>query len=241
MRSSLPLLVSVLLFAAAGWAAGNEWEDKCPQYAAVVDTNCRAEIDTALGSLGLPKGISLTSPLLDDQNLLKTLNPLYEKEYSTGNVYYAFDRVTPSAACCFAVCQYDAQICTCLYSNDDLKSTVRRRLYSTATASFKVPCKFSIGCDGKMTESRLQVCRQAAAAAAPSPSPAPVPVPPSPTAPFPILPQPAPISSTAANAVANAVASGSGSGAIANAQANAVGGASSNAVAKASAVSTGKL
>ncbi|KAJ9526776.1 hypothetical protein QJQ45_017475 [Haematococcus lacustris] len=131
MRSSLPLLVSVLLFAAAGWAAGNEWEDKCPQYAAVVDTNCRAEIDMALGSLGLPKGISLTSPLLDDPTLLNTWSPLFDKEYSTGNVYNAFNRVSPSAACCFAVCQYNAQICTCLYSNDDWESTVRRRLYST--------------------------------------------------------------------------------------------------------------
>ncbi|GFH26666.1 hypothetical protein HaLaN_24849 [Haematococcus lacustris] len=98
------------------------------------------------------------------------MNPLYEKEYSTGNVYYAFDRVTPSAACCFAVCQYDAQVR-----------------------------------DG-ILQGPMQV-----------------------------------FNSTAANAVANAVASGSGSGAIANAQANAVGGASSNAVAKASAVSTGKL
>ncbi|KAL6748318.1 hypothetical protein V8C86DRAFT_2880799 [Haematococcus lacustris] len=221
MRSSLPLLASVLLFAAAGWAAGNEWEDKCTQYAAVVDTNCRAEIDMALGSLGLPKGISLTSPLLDDQNLLNTMNQLFEKDYYTRNVYYAFDRVMPSAACCFAVCQYNVQICGCLSYNNNLKSQVVGRLYGTATASFKVPCKFST--------------------TAPPPSPAAVPVPPSPTAPFPILPQPAPISSAAANAVANAVASGSGSGAIANAQANAVGGASSNAVAKASAVSTGKL
>ncbi|KAJ9525835.1 hypothetical protein QJQ45_009296 [Haematococcus lacustris] len=167
------------------WAAGNEWEDKCPQYAAIIDTNCRAEIDTALGSLGLPKGISLTSPLLDDPTLLNTWSPLFDKEYSTGNVYNAFNRVSPSAACCFAVCQYNAQICTCLYSNDDWKSTVRRRLYSTA----------------------------------------PVPVPPSPTA-LPVLPQPqpAPISSAAASS-----------------QANSVGGDSSNAVAKASAVSTGKL
>ncbi|GFH26669.1 hypothetical protein HaLaN_24852 [Haematococcus lacustris] len=86
MRSSLTLLVCVLLFAAAGWAAGNEWEDKCPQYAAVVDTNCRAEIDMALGSLDLPKGISLTSPLLDDQNLLNTMNQLFEKDYYTRNV-----------------------------------------------------------------------------------------------------------------------------------------------------------
>ncbi|GFH30170.1 hypothetical protein HaLaN_28968 [Haematococcus lacustris] len=122
MHSSLPLLV---------------------RYAAVVDTNCRAEIDTALGSLGLPKGISLTSPLLDDPTLLNTWSPLFDKEYSTGNVYNAFNRVSPSAACCFAVCQYNAQICTCLYSNDDLKSTVRRRLYSTATTAYKVPCKFA--------------------------------------------------------------------------------------------------
>ncbi|GFH26745.1 hypothetical protein HaLaN_24941, partial [Haematococcus lacustris] len=56
---------------------------------------------------------------------------LFEKEYNTRNVYYAFDRVTPSSACCFAVCQFNAQICTCLYSNDDLKSQVVGRLYST--------------------------------------------------------------------------------------------------------------
>ncbi|GFH26668.1 hypothetical protein HaLaN_24851 [Haematococcus lacustris] len=198
MRGSLALLVGVLLFAAAGWAAGNEWEANCTPYAVNIDTKCRAEVDGALGSLGLPKGISNTSPLLKDPSLINTINQLIEKEYYTGNVYYAFDKVSPSAACCIAACEYDAQACSCRASVGDPPLSVQRRLYNT------------VNCDLSRSASEVQKCGRAAAAAA-SPSPG------------------------------SATPGDSGSTATANAQANAVGGASSNAVAKASAVSTGKL
>ncbi|GFH20869.1 hypothetical protein HaLaN_18068, partial [Haematococcus lacustris] len=141
MRGSLALLVGVLLFAAAGWAVGNKSEDYCTPYAVNFGIKCMAEVDGALGSMGLPKGISLISPLMDNQNLLNTMKELLDEEDRERNLYIAFEKVSPSAACCIAACEDNAQACSCRAAVGDPPAIVQRRLYNRRShANITVSC-----------------------------------------------------------------------------------------------------
>ncbi|KAL6762673.1 hypothetical protein V8C86DRAFT_2513122 [Haematococcus lacustris] len=168
MRGSLALLVGVLLFAAAGWAVGNKSEDYCTQYAVNFGIKCMAEVDGALGSMGLPKGISLVSPLMDNQNLLNTMKELLDEEDRERNLYIAFEKVSPSAACCIAACEDNAQACGCRAAVGDPPAIVQRRLYNRVISLFRIPCKYNLNCTRSVAAT--QKCSMAAAPA-PSPSP----------------------------------------------------------------------
>ncbi|KAJ9527654.1 hypothetical protein QJQ45_025921 [Haematococcus lacustris] len=181
------------------WAVGNKSEDYCTPYAVNFGIKCMAEVDGALGSMGLPKGISLVSPLMDNQNLLNTMKELLDEEDRERNLYIAFEKVSPSAACCIAACEDNAQGCGCRAAVGDPPAIVQSRLYSRIAA--RVLCRpMYVGASGsgqqEVVGERRQVIKAAirglVEAALPDLSPeyaAPCPIPPAPQEPVALAPR----------------------------------------------------